>query len=104
MLDRARIGFKRDLDVACEIEPRGDAVEQARDFVRREQTRRAAAKKYTLQHAALREWQILIEISQQRIDVLALRQRARRVVRIEIAVRAFAHAPWDMDVKRKWRQ
>ena len=103
MLDRAGIGFLRDLDARREIQPRADAVQDARDSVRREQARCAPTEKNRLQFAPLRQRQVLIQVAQQRSDVLFLRQRLRRVVRIEIAVRAFAHAPGDVDVERQWR-
>ena len=101
MLDGARIRLQRDFDVVGQAQPRRNVIDDFRDGVRREQARRTAAEKYTLQHPALRERQILFEVARQRIDIILLRQFFRRVVRIEIAIRAFAHAPRNVDVERQ---
>ena len=44
------------------------------------------------------------EVDEQRIDVFALRQRSAPLVRIEVAVRALAHAPRKVHVQRERRE
>ncbi len=53
----------------------------------------------------LHEGQLRGEVAQQRVDVRVFRVVAGlRFVGIEVAIRALAHAPRQMDVQRKRRQ
>ena len=103
MLDGARI-FRASPDVRCELHQRASSCEEAPDLVGREQARRAAAKEYRDERAPLRSAGIDRKILDQRVDVLLLRNRLGRHVRVEIAVRALAHAPRHVHVQReRWQ-
>src|SRR5215831_10253953 len=54
--------------------------------------------------AIMHGWKVVSEILQQAIDVSVLRQRLWRHMRIEVAVRTFAHAPRHVDVNGQRRQ
>ncbi len=85
-------------------QPCADAAEQAVDRVGGEDARRSAADEHADDLAAPHERQRALEILQQRVDVLRLGDLAARLVRVEVAVRALAHAPRNVHVQRKWRQ
>jgi hypothetical protein len=71
-----------------------DAFEQAAQRFGAEQARRAATEEDRADFTAVDGVQVLIEVGQQRVDVW----------RVEVAIRAFAHAPRDVDVQRQGRQ
>src|SRR5690606_36251425 len=100
----AGIRFERDLGVWGETRLGAHAVEQARDRGTREEARRAAAQKHGLDRPALRERYFRTQVAQQRVDVVDVAQRAARLVRIEVAVRALADAPRQVHVERERRQ
>jgi hypothetical protein len=104
VLDGARICFERHLDVRCERHERASGFEKAPDFVRCEQARRAAAEEYRNERASLRGAGLDRKVLDQRVDVLLLRNDFRRGVRVEVAVRALAHAPGHVHVQRQRRQ
>ena len=78
--------------------------EQTPDLLGREQARRPAAKKDGCERPPLHCLQIALQILQQRVGVLGLRNQLRRGVRIEIAVRALPHAPGHVDIECERRQ
>jgi hypothetical protein len=104
MLHRARIGFQSHFKAWCELQPRCAAIEDRADVRGIEQARRSPAEEHAGHRAAPDQRQILIEIGEQRGNVVALGQFALQPMRIEIAVRAFAHAPGNVDVERQRRQ
>ena len=87
-----------------ERQARAHAGEQRVDRFRREQARRAAADEHAGQPPAPDRGQQRFEVEQQLLDVCLLRQLARALVRIEVAIRALAHAPRDVHVERERRQ
>jgi hypothetical protein len=103
VLDGAGIGFQRDLGIGSQRQALAYAIEQALDQLRREQAGRAAAE----EHADYRPADagqafercakidtIGIQIGQQMVDVVGVRRRlAAQTMRVEIAIRAFLHAP-----------
>jgi hypothetical protein len=103
-LECSRIGFQRDLGVGQQRNARANAGEQTVDRGGGKQARRAAAKENGRDLASPDAGQRELEIGQQRVDVRVLRHVAARLVRIEVAIRAFAHAPRDVRVQRERRQ
>jgi hypothetical protein len=103
-LEGAGIGFERDLRARHDGQPRADAAEQAVDRVGGEDARRSAADEHADDLAAPYERQRALEVLQQRVDVLRLGNVAACLVRVEVAVRALAHAPRDVHVQRQRRQ
>src|ERR1044071_10440683 len=77
VLDGARIGFERHLDVRRELHERASGCEKTPDFVRCEQAWRAAAEKYRDQLASLRSRCVDRKILDQGIDILLLRNHFR---------------------------
>jgi hypothetical protein len=103
-LEGAGIGFHRDLGVDLQRQQRAHVGQQAVQRCRRHQAGRAAADEHRVDLAAPDQRQRLFEVGAQRVQVGLLRHRAVRFVRIEIAVRALAHAPGPVDVQRQRRQ
>src|SRR5690606_21976227 len=93
-LERAGIGLHRDLCPGEEDDPRPDSGEQAIDRLRREQARRAPAEEHRLDAASPDLRQGRLEIGEQGVDVAGLVEPAALLVRVEVAVRALAYAPW----------
>ncbi|MNC53220.1 hypothetical protein D3C75_1026130 [compost metagenome] len=81
-----------------------DAAEQAVEGARREQAGRAAAEEDRPQLAAMGGGQVGVEVGEQGVDVGFFRQFRAGGVGVEVAVRAFAHAPRDVDIQRQRRQ
>ncbi|MNI30002.1 hypothetical protein D3C73_838310 [compost metagenome] len=104
LLERTRIGFQRDFDVAGKGDALFDAFEQATQGIGTEQARRATTKEDRAQFTAMDGVQVLVEIGQQRVDILLFRQHRAGGVGVEVAIRAFAHTPRDVDVQRQGRQ
>ncbi len=103
-LERARIGFERDLSPGVERQPRAHRRQNGVDALCRKQARRAAAEKHAVDFASPHQRQRLLEVGDQRRNILLLGKRPPPLVRIEIAIRALAHAPRDMDVESERRQ
>ena len=97
----AGVGLHGDFDIAHEWQQRADTGQQSIHCVRREQRRRAATNENAVDASAPDPRQILLQITQQRVDVLRLRDLAFALMRIEIAIRAFAHTPGDVHVQRQ---
>ncbi len=104
LLEGARIRLKGDFDVGGERDALFDALQQTPEGFGAEQARRPATEENRSQLTAIHRMQILIEIGQQRVDVFLLRQHRAGGVRVEIAIRAFAHTPRNVDVQRQGRQ
>lgn len=104
LLEGTRIGFQSDLDVIGEADPSLQPGEDALQRRRAEQAWRAAAEEDRCQPAPLHLFDILIQVGQQCVDIGGFRQLGAGGVGIEVAVRAFAHAPGDVHVRRQWRQ
>ncbi len=80
------------------------AGEQPIDGRGGEEAGRAAADEHGADLAAPDRRQRGLEIGEQRIDVRVFGNRAARLVRVEVAVRALAHAPRQVHVQRQRRQ
>ncbi|MNT12013.1 hypothetical protein D3C72_1469210 [compost metagenome] len=104
LLECPRIGFQRDFDVAGKRNALFDAFEQTTQRISAEQAWRAATKENRAQLTTINGVQVLIEIGQQCVDVLFFRQHGAGGVGVEVAIRAFAHAPRDVDIQRQRRQ
>ena len=100
MFHRAGVGFQRDFRVGGKPQARAGLLQKTINRLRWEQGRRAATKEHAMHHSAPHQRQIKIQIGQQRINIGLDGQRALGRVRIEIAIRAFAYAPRQVDVKR----
>ena len=81
-----------------------DAFEQAPEGLRAEQARRTATEEDRTDFTAIHRVQVLIKIGQQRVDVFLFWQHRAGGVRVEIAIRTFAHTPRNVDVQRQRRQ
>ena len=113
-LEGAGIGLHRDLGARGQPEPRANHRQQPLDRIGREQARRAAADEHRLHRAAPDQRQRRLEIGLQRAEVAGLGDRLRvaehfvrvaeHFVRIKVAVRALAHAPWQVHVQRQRRR
>src|SRR5207342_426212 len=103
VLGSAGIGLQGDLAAGRETQAAAGALQEALDVFRRKQAGRAATEEHRLHGAAPHKRQVMVEVGQQRIDVGGERQRATSLVRIEVAVRAFAHAPRQVHVERERR-
>lgn len=104
MLDRAGIGLQGDFRVRREAQARAGKLQETVDCIRREQRGRAAAEEHGLHGAAPGQRQVEVKVRDQRIDISIELQRAALFMRVEIAVRAFAHAPRQVHVQRKRRR
>ena len=102
--DRARVGFQRDFGVRRQHRQRPEGGEQFVDGGRRQQAGRAAAEEDADHRPAPDQRQRRLQVGNQRIDILALGDRARRLVRVEIAVRALLDAPRDVHIERQRRR
>ena len=101
---RAGVGFQGDFCVRVELEPGVQRAQQAVDMRRAEQAGRAAAHEHRLHPPAPDQGQGAFQVGNQRVDIAVLVQRAARLVRVEVAIRAFAHAPGKVNVQRQGRQ
>ena len=102
---RAGVRFKRDFGIGGDGEARVNARQRSGDGVRAEQARRAAPKENRLHLTTGPLRCFLVDVPQQLRDVLVFRQVAGQGVRVEIAVRAFAHAPGKVHVDRqRWQR
>src|SRR3546814_4330440 len=101
------MGFQRERGPRREAQARAGALQERIDGLGREQARRAAAEEHAVHGAAPGQRQVMVQVRQQRLDVLRERWRAAgaaEFVRVEIAVRALAYAPGQVDVERQGRR
>ncbi len=102
VLDRAGVRLERDLRVGGERQHAACVRQHLADRSRREQAGRAAAKEHGHDLATARLVRGKLEVTLQRRDVWLLGDARRgHGVRIEIAVRALAHAPGQVHVQRQ---
>ncbi|MNP25861.1 hypothetical protein D3C76_1186870 [compost metagenome] len=104
LLEGAGVGLQGDLDIRLEADFPLQAFENAADGAGGEQAGGAAAEEDRAQLAAVHMGQIGMQVGEQRGDVFVFRQFRAGGVGVEVAVRAFAHAPGDVDVGRQGRQ
>ncbi|MCW0416884.1 hypothetical protein NB689_002638 [Xanthomonas sacchari] len=104
MLGGAGVGLQGDLQARREAQPGAGRLQEAIDRLGRKQAGRTAAEEHAVDYAAPDQRQVLVQVADQRIHIGVERQRALGRMRIEIAVRAFAHAPGQVHVERqRWR-
>ncbi|MNZ88507.1 hypothetical protein D3C78_1074020 [compost metagenome] len=104
LFEGARVGFQGNFDIAGERDALLHAFEQPAQCLGTEQARRAATEEDRAQFAAIDGMQVLVEVGQQGVDILFFRQHYACGVGVEVAIRAFAYAPRDVDVQRQGRQ
>jgi hypothetical protein len=97
-LHGAGIGLERDLSPGREAQSAANALENAADGVRREEARRPATEENARDRALCGVRRLCLQVPEHRIDVALLRDLALLRVRIEIAIRALAHAPRQVNV------
>ena len=97
--ERAGVGFERDFRVSRKRHARAHGSEYLLYARRGKNAGCAAAEKNRVNLATPDLRQRGFEVGDQRINIALLGDRITRLVRIEIAVRAFAHAPRDVDVE-----
>jgi hypothetical protein len=100
-LDGARVRLQRNFHIVREGNPLPERRQQAREFLWAEQARRAAAEKYAVNPAARHPRRLDVEVADQGVDVRRIRLRRLQLMRIEVTIRAFAHAPRHMHVQRQ---
>jgi len=103
LLQRARIGFQRDLGVRSNVYSLADLAEQFLIKIPGHQARRAATDKHGFDTPPGHLMQIGADILNQGRQIGLLRNVAT-LMGIEIAVRALAHAPGHMNVERQRNQ
>ena len=103
-LHGARIRLEGDFCSRLERHARTHASEQRVDGFGREKARCAAADENADEPPAPNRRQQLLQIEQKPLDVFAFGQRTGALVRVEVAVRALAHAPRNVDIERERRQ
>ncbi|MNN20094.1 hypothetical protein D3C81_1333550 [compost metagenome] len=104
LLERPWIRFQGDFDVAGKRDALFDTFEQATQRRGAEQAWCAATKENRAQFTSVNGVQVLIKVGQQCVDVLFFRQHGTGGVGVEIAIRAFAYTPRNVDVQRQGRQ
>ncbi len=103
-LERAGVRLERDLGVGLERQARADRGEQAVDRACGEQARRAAAEEDRMHAPPPHARERRLEVGDQSVDVVVLGERVARLMRIEVAVRALADAPGQVNVEGERRQ
>ncbi|SVK46189.1 Uncharacterised protein [Acinetobacter baumannii] len=98
-LHGAGIGFHGDFGVVGDANARPHAVQQGLHCLGAQQAGGAAADKDSADFPAAGQRQVGIQIRQQMIDILLMRHVTLQRMGVEIAVRAFLHAPRDVDVE-----
>ena len=101
-VDRAGICFQGDLALRIEMKRGRYAIENAIDARRMESRRRPAAEENSLDGSLspCSGCLVVIKLRDQRFGIYILRDYGHDV-RVEVAVRAFANALRNMNVKRK---
>jgi hypothetical protein len=100
-LDRAGIGFQRNFGIDIQRQQHAHRAENSIHRLRRKQAGRTAADKHAVYLAPPDQWQRHFQVANQRIDIGCFRHFTARLMRIEIAVGTFAHAPGNMDIQRQ---
>src|SRR5271168_2726220 len=101
-LYRPWVRIQGDFRAVRELNPLLERADQAGELGRSEQARRPAAKKYAVDPAPRHACCLGLEIPDQRVDIRDVGLAGLQLMRIEIAVRAFAHAPRHVHVQREW--
>src|SRR4051794_35099828 len=83
---------------------RAHSGKQLVDGLRREEARRATADEHAHEPPSPHRRKQRLEIGDELGHVFTLGQRLGALMRVEVAVRAFAHAPGDVHVQRERRQ
>ena len=102
--DGPRVGFQRHFHIVRECDSLPQRQQQPAEFLRLEQTRRAAAEEYRIDPALPDERQLEVEITNQRINVRGVGHGRLQLMRVEIAVRTLAHAPRHVHVQGERRR
>src|SRR5882672_5969902 len=100
-LHRTGIGLEGNFRCRSDIESHADRLDDFANGIRREQARRSATKKNTEHTAVPYPGSLKLEIAIQRREIALFRHRALDGVRVEVAIRALAHAPRQVDVYRE---
>ena len=104
-LDGSRVGLERDLDVRRESDSRARMRQKVADGGGRKQAGRSAAQKNAASARPCDIRRLGVEITSQRVDVTLLGKFFPQRVRIEIAVRAFLHAPGKVRIQgERWQR
>ena len=97
-VDGARIRLKGNLGVGTQVEPLADPLEQTPDRVTRKEARSAAAEE-NRENLPLRcQCRLALQVGDNRVNVTGFWYPIAHRVGIEIAIRALAHAPGDVNV------
>ncbi len=104
LLEGPGVGFQSDLDAVGEPDQMLQALDDGGQCPGGEQAWRAATEEDRAQPAALDVLEVGPQIRQQRGHIGLFRQLRAGHVGVEVTVRALAHAPGDMDVRRQGRQ
>ncbi len=103
-LHGTRVGFHGDFRPGGQRQAGADAIQQGLHGRAGQQARRTAADKNSAYFPSLGILRISLQIVQQMLDVVIMRHLAFQRMRIKIAVRAFLHAPGNMDIETQRRQ
>ena len=98
------VAFQGDFAIRREAQPRIGHAQDLADGGAGKQAGRTAAEKHATDTATPNQRQVLLQIAGERRDVISYRQFTFMPMRVEIAVRAFLHAPRNMDVQRQRRR
>ena len=104
VLHGSGIALHSDFAIRCETQARTGHAEDVADGRAGKQAGRTAAEEHAADGAPPHQRQVLLQVAGERRDVFRNRQFAFLPVRIEIAVRAFLHAPRNVDVQRQRRR
>src|SRR5690606_27370830 len=99
VLGCARVGFQGDLEAGHEAQAGGGTLQEAVDGGGREQAGGAAAEEHGVDGAVPGQGQVVVEVGEQGVDVGVEGEFAAGLVRVEVAVGAFADAPGEVDVE-----
>jgi hypothetical protein len=101
-LDGAGIRLERDFRSRGDGQFVTQCLQHPTDRGRRKQARRTTAEKDTRHRPTAQKLRVALDlctqINTQCIDVGLLRQWSAQGVRVEVTVRTFAHAPWEVQV------
>ena len=101
---RAGVGFERDFGILRHGPDRAHAREKPLERLSRHEARRAAPEKDRFDGAAFGGLGPGGQVDEHRLDVARLVKTRGRPVRIEVAVRALAHAPGPVEIERHGRK
>ncbi|CSE62086.1 Uncharacterised protein [Shigella sonnei] len=100
---RSRVRFHSNFCIRCQRQTRTHAVQQRLHRRAGKQARRTTANKDCLYFTALSVSHIIVQIAKQMLNIIVVRHFSFQRVRVEIAVRAFLHAPRDVNVETQRR-